>query len=68
MYTERKSRQLIRLAALSTLILATALVLLCWKTKAYAQNGAQERSPVHMTTDWSNRHMVYSPPPQWRRR
>ena len=62
MNTERKSRRLIRLAAVSALILAAVLVVLCWKTKTYAQNSAQGHSPVHMTTDWSNRHMVYSSP------
>jgi hypothetical protein len=31
-------------------------------TKTQAQDGGQGHTPVHMTTDWSNRHMVYSAP------
>jgi hypothetical protein len=44
--------------------LALALILVSQRTKA------QEHVPVHMTTDWSNRHMIYSTPStmaqQWR--
>jgi hypothetical protein len=34
------------------------LFLLSWGKKTQAQS----HTPVHMTTDWSNRHMVYSTP------
>jgi len=36
--------------------LALALILVSHRAKA------QEHVPVHMTTDWSNRHMIYSAP------
>jgi len=36
--------------------LALAVILVWQRTKA------QEHIPVHMTTDWSNRHMIYSAP------
>jgi hypothetical protein len=52
-----------RLSAVSTFILAAALLLLSWGMKTHAQDGTQGgHTPVHMTTDWSNRHMVYSAP------
>jgi hypothetical protein len=45
---------LIRLVFAGTLALAVMLV---WQ-----RTKAQEHIPVHMTTDWSNRHMIYSAP------
>lgn len=45
---------LVRLVFASSLVLA--LIRLSQRTKA------QEHVPVHMTTDWSNRHMIYSSP------
>ena len=38
--------------------LAVAVFLLSWSKKTHAQG----HTPMHMTTDWSNRHMVYSAP------
>lgn len=38
--------------------LVMLLFLVSWGRKTHAQN----HTPVHMTTDWSNRHMVYSAP------
>jgi hypothetical protein len=38
--------------------LALAVFLLSWGVRTHAQG----HTPVHMTTDWSNRHMVYSSP------
>jgi hypothetical protein len=55
-------QRLVRLGMASTCILAVALLLLFWGTKTQAQQGAQGHTPVHMTTDWSNRYMVYSAP------
>jgi len=55
-------RRLVRLAAASTCTLAAALSLLFWGVRTHAQNSTQGHTPVHMTTDWSTRHMVYSAP------
>ena len=62
MSQERNSGRLIRLGVASTFTVAAALFLLFWGTKTHAQEGAQGHQPVHMTTDWSNRHMVFSAP------
>ena len=62
MNQERNGGRLIRLGVASTFTVAAALLLLSWGMKTHAQNGAQGHTPVHMTTDWSNRHMVYSAP------
>ena len=59
MNPERKGRWIVRLGPVSVCALAVALLLLPWGNKTNAQGHA----PVHMTTDWSNRHMVYSTPP-----
>ena len=40
--------------------LAVALFLVTWVRKTHAQS--KPHVPVHMTTDWSNRHMIYSAP------
>lgn len=48
----------IRLGLVLACILLVSLFLLSWGKKAHAQG----HTPVHMTTDWSNRHMVYSTP------
>ena len=52
------SRWMIRLGLVSACTLTVSLFLLTWIKKTHAQS----RTPVHMTTDWSNRHMVYSAP------
>jgi hypothetical protein len=57
MNTKRNSRRLIRFVTPPA-----ALFLLSWGIKTHAQISVQGHSPVHMTTDWSNRHMVYSAP------
>lgn len=62
MNEKRNSKQLVRLAAISTCTLAAALFLLSWWMKTHAQDSAQRHTPIHMTTDWSTRHMVYSNP------
>jgi hypothetical protein len=51
-------RRLIRLSLVSAGTLVAALLVVSWNKKTHAQN----HTPVHMTTDWSNRHMVYSAP------
>jgi hypothetical protein len=58
MNTKWNSRRLVRLglASLSTLVAALLLVAFAKRTHA------QDHAPVHMTTDWSNRHMIYSAP------
>jgi hypothetical protein len=58
MNAKRNRRWLIRLGLASACTLAVALFLLTWGKRAHAQG----HTPVHMTTDWSNRHMVYSAP------
>jgi hypothetical protein len=58
MRTQWNRRWLVRLGLISGCTLALAMFLLSWGTKTHAQGHA----PVHMTTDWSNRHMVYSAP------
>jgi hypothetical protein len=51
-------RWLIRLSLVSAGTLVAALLVVSWNKKTQAQN----HTPVPMTTDWSNRHMVYSTP------
>ena len=58
----RSGKRLARLGAASTCTLAGALLLLSWGMRTHAQESTQGHTPVHMTTDWSNRHMVYSAP------
>jgi hypothetical protein len=58
MNTKWKRRWLVRWGLISACALAVAMFLLSWGTKTRAQG----HTPVHMTTDWSNRHMVYSSP------
>jgi len=48
----------VRLGLISACTLAVAVFLLSLGRKTHAQG----HTPVHMTTDWSNRHMVYSAP------
>jgi hypothetical protein len=48
--------RLLRLVLVFASTLALAMVLVSEKTRA------QDHVPVHMTTDWSNRHMVYTAP------
>jgi hypothetical protein len=64
MNTKRKVRWLIQSGLVIGCTLAVVLVLTPWgkKTHAQVQDNAPDHVPVHMTTDWSNRHMVYSAP------
>jgi hypothetical protein len=64
MNTKRDVRRLIQLGLGIACSLAVVLVFTSWgkKTHAQDQDPAQAHVPVHMTTDWSNRHMVYSAP------
>ena len=58
MTTKWKRRWLVRLGLVSVCTLAVAVVWLSWGKKTHAQG----HTPVHVTTDWSNRHMVYTSP------
>jgi hypothetical protein len=58
MTTKWKRRWLVRLGLVSACTLAVAAYWLSWEKKTHAQG----HTPVHMTSDWSNRHMVYSSP------
>jgi hypothetical protein len=58
MKTQSNRRRLVSLGVASVCTLAVALFLLSWGRKTHAES----HQPVHMTTDWSNRHMVYSAP------
>jgi hypothetical protein len=64
MKTKRNVRWLIQSGLAIGCTVAVVLVLTSWgkKTHAQGQDKAQAHVPVHMTTDWSNRHMVYSAP------
>ena len=59
MKTQWNRRQLVRFALISVCTLAVALFLLSWGKKTRA---AAVHTQVHMTSDWSIRHMVYSAP------
>ena len=58
MITKPTGKWLARFALASVCALAVVLFLLSWGRKTHAQT----HIPVQMTTDWSNRHMVYSAP------
>jgi len=58
MNTKWNRKWVVRLCLISGCTLAVAVFLLSWGRKTHAQG----HTPVHMTTDWSNRHMVYSAP------
>ena len=64
MNTKRHARRLIQLGLGIACSLAMVLVFTSWGKKTHAQDQvlAQAQFPVHITTDWSNRHMVYSAP------
>ena len=62
MNTKRNSKWLVRLGLVSACTLTVVLLLVSWAERTRAQSNAQVHVPVHMTTDWSNRHMVYSAP------
>ena len=49
---------LIRSGLVSVSVLAVALLIVSWGKKTHAEG----HTPVHVTTDWSNRHMIYSAP------
>jgi hypothetical protein len=51
-------RRVVRWGLISVCTLAAASFLLVWGRRTHAE----AHTPVHMTTDWSNRHMVYSAP------
>jgi hypothetical protein len=52
------SRWMVRLGLVAACVLTVSLFLLSRGNRTHAQ----DHMPVHMTTDWSNRHMVYSTP------
>jgi hypothetical protein len=58
MNAKRARWWVVRFALASVCTLAVVLFLVSWGKKAHAQ----AHIPFHMTTDWSNRHMVYSAP------
>jgi len=58
MNTKHNRGWLVKLGLASACTLAMALFFLSWNKRAHAQG----HTPVHMTTDWSDRHMVYSAP------
>jgi hypothetical protein len=47
-----------RFGLVSLSALTVALLMVAWGKKTHAQ----DHIPVHITTDWSNRHMIYSAP------
>ncbi len=55
---KRNDRLLVRFGLASVCALAVVFILMARGKKTHAQT----HIPVHMTTDWSNRHMVYSAP------
>src|ERR1700752_1343309 len=57
MHTKWSGRRLVRFG-LASLCVVVILFLVSRGKKTHAQT----HIPVHMTTDWSNRHMVYSAP------
>jgi len=57
MDTKWSGRRLVRFG-LASLCVVVILFLVSRGKKTHAQT----HTPVHMTTDWSNRHMVYSAP------
>jgi hypothetical protein len=59
MKTQWNRKQWIRFGLVSVCTLVVALFLLSWGKKTRAAEG---HTPVHLTSDWSNRHMVYSTP------
>jgi hypothetical protein len=65
MNTKRNVKWLIHSGLGIACTLAVVLIVTSWGKKTHAQDQdlAQAYVPVHMTTDWSNRHMVYSAPP-----
>lgn len=60
MNTRGNRRLVVQLSLISACSLTVAVFLLSWGMKTHAQG--KGHVPVHMTTDWSNRHMVYSAP------
>lgn len=62
MNMKQNIRRLVKLGMVSVCTLAVVLLLVTWAKRTRAQSNVQVHVPVHMTTDWSNRHMVYSAP------
>jgi hypothetical protein len=62
MNTKRKFGWPVLVALAVACTLTVILLMTSWGKKTQAQDKAQVHVPVHMTTDWSNRHMVYSTP------
>lgn len=60
MNTKRNLNWAVRVGLAAGCALAFALFLVTWVKKTHAQS--QPHVPVHITTDWSNRHMIYSAP------
>ena len=53
---------IVRYGLIRACTLTVVLCLLSWSMRTHAQNAAQAHIPVHRTSDWSTRHMVYSAP------
>jgi hypothetical protein len=62
MNSKRIGKWLIKFSLVPICALTVAIFLLILGIRTHAQNKAQSHSPVHVTNDWSNRHMVYSAP------
>jgi len=62
MITKRNNFWLVKFGLPAACTLAVVLFLLSWSMRTHAQNNSEEHTPVHVTTDWSTRHMVYSAP------
>jgi hypothetical protein len=58
MKTTGNRKWVVRWGLIAGCPLALAVFLLSWGVKTRAQG----HTPVHMTTDWSSRHMVFSAP------
>ena len=62
MNSRRNAAWIVRLVLISVCTLAGITSLVLRTTRTYAQNQTANHVRVPMTTDWSNRHMVYSAP------
>jgi hypothetical protein len=58
MNSKWNGKWLVRLSLALVCTLVVVLLLVSWSKRTHAQN----HTPVHLTTDWSNRHMIYSAP------
>jgi hypothetical protein len=62
MNLKRIGKWLVKSSLAPACALAVMLFLMVWSMRTHAQSNAQDHIPVHVTSDWSNRHMVYSAP------